>query len=266
MKTAFTTIERTNLVNKLEDYITFPNVNELILNIAGSTLEEDIKAIERVNYGIEREAQTELFVKRLKELYPMINPSFLNMKHSKKYKGIHNDASKGDIKFDLSLPKFAIYSLSSPYCQLTVELSYRGWSDKNRYEGRLCVVNFDKDNLELPDCLSGPFESSIQVNIRYNSGNHFCKSAYNFTSVFMGIIPNKTRDRLKLVQDMFGKDVYIIAEADNWDAQKVPLKDPLVVGVKGDTCFLIDSFDTTPLEEYVKENFSSRKNGNRQEN
>ena len=33
--------------------------------------------------------------------------------------------------------------------------------------------------------------------------------------------------------------------------------DPLVVGIKNDQCYLVDKFDTTPLERYVAEKFTS---------
>lgn len=61
-------------------------------------------------------------------------------------------------------------------------------------------------------------------------------------------------DRLKLATQLFGEEVFIVAEAD-WQAREKETGDPLIVGVRGKTCYLVDTFDCTPREDYVRREF-----------
>lgn len=81
------------------------------------------------------------------------------------------------------------------------------------------------------------------------------------TASFEGIIPAETKQRIKKAEEagVFG-GIYILAEVEKWDIKKIvaPILDPLVVGLAHDTLYLIDTFDTTRLEEYVKQEFAVR--------
>ncbi|PIN90664.1 hypothetical protein COU57_02875, partial [Candidatus Pacearchaeota archaeon CG10_big_fil_rev_8_21_14_0_10_32_14] len=55
----------------------------------------------------------------------------------------------------------------------------------------------------------------------------------------------------------YRNEIYVITEAENWSARVVPIQDPLIIGTKGEKCYLVDVFNTTPVEEYVKREFIS---------
>ena len=79
--------------------------------------------------------------------------------------------------------------------------------------------------------------------------------SYSFTSKFRGIIPNQTKSRIDNAKSLFDSQVYIVAEADNWEGKQVDTIDPLVIGVRNSKCFLLDEFDCTKSENYVKMEF-----------
>ncbi len=94
---------------------------------------------------------------------------------------------------------------------------------------------------------------------RANKENTFTLSAQ-----FKGGIPESTREKIANAQKDFGSDqygnpnIFILAEAP-WELQKtvtIP-SDPLVLGYKYDTFWLIDEFDTTKVEEYVRQEFTT---------
>jgi hypothetical protein len=51
-------------------------------------------------------------------------------------------------------------------------------------------------------------------------------------------------------------NIFLIAEVDNWSVHKLR-PDPLVVGYKAGCLWFICSFDETPLEEYVRQEFTT---------
>ena len=60
-----------------------------------------------------------------------------------------------------------------------------------------------------------------------------------------------------VVQDV-RTDIFLIAEVEEWTVNKeiVPHPDPLVVGYMGGCLWLICSFEETPLEKYVRQEFA----------
>ena len=75
--------------------------------------------------------------------------------------------------------------------------------------------------------------------------------SFRFTSVFAGMIPKDVKERIKFARKEFGKSIYVLAEANNWKGEEVPIGDPLVIGIINDTCFLLDEFDCSLAEERI---------------
>lgn len=76
------------------------------------------------------------------------------------------------------------------------------------------------------------------------------------SSEFTGVFPADVRTKITAAESYFtnGRDIYIIAEA-NWKAVRRPAGDPLVVGWRGESLWLIAQFDTTDLESYYSSEF-----------
>lgn len=77
------------------------------------------------------------------------------------------------------------------------------------------------------------------------------------TATFTGVIPEGVRTRIR----EHAKDpVFLIQEVSEWDVRHIahPVHtDPLVVIHKYGRLWLIDRFDTTPVEEYIAQEFVS---------
>jgi hypothetical protein len=87
---------------------------------------------------------------------------------------------------------------------------------------------------------------------------------YNLTSTFRGLIPRSTKEKVKESLSVFNKeDLYLITEVkpEEWNVVKINT-DPLLAGVVNERCFLIDKFDTTPLEEIISQEFIKRNQEN----
>lgn len=82
---------------------------------------------------------------------------------------------------------------------------------------------------------------------------------YFITARYGGIILDKTRQKILEAQEDSGKyNIYILAEVRDWKKSGV-YEDPLVLGFADGEFWLIDSYDTTPKEEYIKREFTARK-------
>lgn len=71
---------------------------------------------------------------------------------------------------------------------------------------------------------------------------------------YEGIIPDEIKTNIEKVMGDF-EGVYLMCEVPKWKLQKVvlPRYDPLVVGYRDGNLYLIDVFETTPTEEYIKQ-------------
>lgn len=73
-------------------------------------------------------------------------------------------------------------------------------------------------------------------------------------------LPNTARKSIKEAGDVFGKsNVFLVAPVLEWDVVR-PTVDPLVVGNDGSKLWLVDRFDTVPVEEYIAEEFTTNPN------
>jgi len=73
---------------------------------------------------------------------------------------------------------------------------------------------------------------------------------------FLGIIPEDTRKKINnAVESKDFDDIYLIKECTEWNVSPIT-QDPLIIGVKGKKAYIIDHFDCTDIESYVKKEFS----------
>ena len=96
------------------------------------------------------------------------------------------------------------------------------------------------------------------------------KTLLTLEEQFLGFIPDSTKERIAEALQIFGDykswsdetepNIYIIKEAVSWQ-RVVPAGDPLVIGVRGKQAYLIDQFDTTPIERYVVDEFCTGREG-----
>ena len=83
-----------------------------------------------------------------------------------------------------------------------------------------------------------------------------------FSNFINAIAPEETITKINESKKIFEGNIFFIAEIEphEWNIEFIEKKrDPLVVGVTNDrfgvvpdSCYLIDSFNPTPLEDYVK--------------
>lgn len=73
-------------------------------------------------------------------------------------------------------------------------------------------------------------------------------------SRFVGVLPSRIKERLPSDKVIFD-DLYLIAEGQ-WQQEKITA-DPLLIGRYQDTFYLLDFFDTTLPEDYIRKEFTS---------
>lgn len=198
--------------------------------------------------GIERDLSNELYRKiRLLEdekcynaadhKYPRLDPSFLKMTKDSTGAGIG------------PLPLFAVFSLDRPDC--TIRAEYDLWFR----------ITYTSQIMEK-HCNFSAFKHLLE-DLKAKNERNFAHRIHTVTlsTQFTGAIPDHVRSNIRQVQEAGEFDeIVLIAEVPEWKLDKtvvlIPKGDPLVVGRKAGLFWLIDSFDTTPIEQYVTQEFS----------
>lgn len=206
---------------------------------------DPFSSIENDGLGIESIALKDIKEKRARMTYFLLDAEFLTKSES----CFH---LKG-CGVQIMTPVFAIYSLDSPYCEFTFETTSGIESDWRK------ELLFPK---ELPRILLDSLFKAIYT----ENEDHSLRLA-RYTSIFNGLVPSKVKEEIKDAKQYFGNQIYIVGEA-KWtfkiSAPKTrvkrvryvaPEKDPLVIGVLNNSCYLISEFDTTPIEELVAKNY-----------
>ncbi len=124
------------------------------------------------------------------------------------------------------------------------------------------------------------------VNSEGNSYFHYNdRSDKNTFKAFFSplfLIPQETKTVIDKNKHLFGDSMYVITEVDEWsilhiDGERIAKKkcnddlaecvlasikeenknrDPLLVGLRGEHCYLLTAFNCTPLENYIKSEFT----------
>ncbi len=252
----------------LEKYLSGP-VEQAEAEQRRLSLREKIKQIKRSGKLAVEAMPLQMLETRVRQapvdaLYPQLDPSFLSMSHQTHFRG-----------YPVDVPKFSVYHIYPGENHFQIKMGrwgdfFRLWTDLGRgYQ--------DKNK---PSVLVGPLRASTIIDkeaLKTGNGTYdfepqsdFTKwlkekwlkekgyPEVEFTSMMNGIVPPKTKEKIKQAKRIFGKrGLFFIAETkpEAWNVREFT-KDPLVAGVLEDKCYLIDKFDTTPLEEYVTREFT----------
>jgi hypothetical protein len=85
------------------------------------------------------------------------------------------------------------------------------------------------------------------------------RKTIRLTCQFGGLIPIEVKEAIAEARDVFGRDLYLIAEPVGFDRKVTAIKqaridpDPIVVGYRDGAFWVIATFDLTPLEEAVRQ-------------
>ncbi len=158
------------------------------------------------------------------------------------------------------LPSLAIFGLDSPVCKFSAARRQR-YNDWGVSRG---TANSFVTTPILPKPLRVYYDDIAKLLQRRRSSGQRLASA-TISVRFAGVIPPATREKIRKSLPVFDQ-VFILAEAPDWKATQrrrrvkpvpMPIGDPLVVGYKAGQLFLIDTFDTTPVENYIAQEFTT---------
>ena len=168
---------------------------------------------------------------------------------------------------EILAPKFSVYPYrDNGFGDFNIRLNVNTDIPFIRYFGKATIYNIpnvmtkhilrstefyqDKENAVEAEWVKIPGK----IRKKYPASN----KEYVLNSSFHGIIPQRVKKRIDVAKEIFDKGLYLIAETkpEEWNVQTIT-PDPLLAGVLGAKCYLVDSFETTPMEDYVKREFSS---------
>ncbi len=225
-------------------------------------------------FGPEEFLKRKLRLQRVLHTYSKISPEFLRLS-SKKYIECPTNNFLGYIK----VPRFSVYSLSNP--NMKIDFGYA--SDLFRFffkieepKGLSKVINKElaRGNELFVSSSPKEWEDGWGEMLTLSPPPLVCPKipkdirkkykkigAVSIKSSFHGLIPEDSRQKIKQAQNYFD-NIYFVAETkpEEWTVSEhiIPrfLRDPLIVGVFDKNCFLIDKFETTPVEDYVSKEFT----------
>lgn len=158
-------------------------------------------------------------------------------------------------KEHIPTPTFALTSLADPDTIFECRGSYHGSGTERRwfhesFSARPSIPDpFTRHYMDVIEAMrarSDAKKSNITLNTSYN-----------------GVIPDATRKKILTAKENFD-EIFLLREVSEWGVvtkkvKKPPrpaLLDPIVVGFDAATFWIIDTFDTTTLEQYVREEFA----------
>lgn len=174
---------------------------------------------------------------------------------------------------DDGFPKLAVFALTSPLFSLTIK--FEGNADSHKSEGYsyfesrflggdIGTVHFSH-NIEpiLPRKIEHCYKDVLRFLIkkfiekyRYQYQMRTKGIITKLTCRFEGLIPFKIKEEIKKARELFGDNIFIVAELKNFTLNEIiplPKEDPLIVGYDSDTdpnsLWLISDFDITSVEE-----------------
>ena len=173
---------------------------------------------------------------KLDLLFPRLDPSFMTWRHKDGW------------------PSLAIFSLESPSCEFVHEP-----------EGPFSIMRSEHDMSRYwPERFKEKYYADVYQKLERLAREEYApdhlRGCARISAKFSGILPEKTKDKLEGLKEHFGKQMFVVREAPEWevDTWAVPLNfDPLLVGVYGEGFWLLDDFDLTPLERIIKSEFST---------
>lgn len=186
--------------------------------------------------------------------YKSLDPSFLSMHNRLKIK-------QGEI----NVPRFSVYSSSDEGFNSFSIIFDRGSSSTNFFgqDMRIILGAYNIPRIFGEQLVKGLGFTPEHID-KYSgiprkvAKNYPYPENLKLESSFHGLIPDSTKERIKRGKGIFEKGLYLIAETkpEEWNVKYIA-KDPIIVGVLENECYLIDHFLTTPIESYVVREFSS---------
>lgn len=165
-------------------------------------------------------------------------------------------------------PVFAFFSPDQSKCIFKVEKDWNGRSmrEKKSFVGEHAKWNwfyFMKPTLKLPEF------NDIYEKLAKSIDDEKSLDEIHLTAEFNGILPDEIRAKIHELTTTgtkagFFDQLLIVTEAPVWELKKVirPLNlDPLLVGIKHNEFFLIDTFDLTPAERIIASEFTYKETG-----
>jgi len=148
-------------------------------------------------------------------------------------------------------------------CQILLEASeYRGDYDVRDLETWGCheLISKHIQKVFSNTDKNTRFKNKTYTSPDFSRGRTYRDYKVGFRNEFKGMIPRQTKQKLENAASMFsnevGSNIFLIKECESWK-QSTVTKDPLIIGIIGDQAYLIDHFDCTDMEAYVKSEFTS---------
>lgn len=187
--------------------------------------------------------------------YPILDPEFLTMHNTIKYKGQ-----------EIQVPKFSVYGKSQEgFNDFSIRRGVRSHNIFERYRIQMSITHNRLPQLfDLPISKSMGFNFDSRLNAFFYATttkeiwkNYRKMGDIELTSQFCGILPQEAKEKIREAETIFERDLYLIAETkpEAWTVKKL-VKDPLLVGVLENKCYLIDYLKTTSIEDYVRKEFT----------
>ena len=262
----------------LEQYIASPYNSEI-----DSTLENLISEISEEPLGIEEIAQKKLRERIVNQKYKQIDPSFLTMKGEtmsmcKETRYDFFDKNQY-LHIEIPTPRFAVYRFDNPHCEIAGTIFGTELYRSGRYlfpNYLYTLPNGCQINTPIAHILKEKIIEVVKGGIERGNG-YGLQMEFKLKSTFFGLIPPTVKEKIKQNKKIFLNDIYLISEAEKWDCEleeaekwdcelklPTPINDPLLVGVLGGKCYLLDEFNCTPIEKITsKTNLSNnQKNKN----
>ncbi len=145
-----------------------------------------------------------------------------------------------ELRDESGWPKLGFFALTSANCLFSA-----GW---NR-EGHTVVSSSEP---ALPRFIRSYYSDVFATLRRLVHSRRLQQAAIRCR--FTGVIPDEVKSKIVEAKKDF-KTILILAEIPKWSLtltpERLPVGDPLVVGIAGEEAFLITDFDTTSLEDQV---------------
>lgn len=190
-------------------------------------------------------------------------------------------------QYNCKLPVFAAFDLQNATCTLTFQLQYllrpQEYQAPKEHMSRSLQINpesvseyFDYDGLAALAyrTLTEAVRKHPQPRPEFDGGSHInafahadlnAEASITVRADFAGAIPDDVREVIRKAQPQFDQ-ILLIAETKEWSISTktyvqpqpamIPVgKDPLVVGRRDRSFWLLTAFDTTPAEDFVRREY-----------
>ncbi|MGV8152259.1 MAG: hypothetical protein ACP5OG_04190 [Candidatus Nanoarchaeia archaeon] len=182
----------------------------------------------------------------ISRIFPEIDPSFLKMRHFLDHR-----------EMKVPLPIFVPYELEKTN---KFEINFK--LAESYSKGKL-KLSFSSNNSLANYYIDSQILEGLDPK-NYDNLKKYSNHPLSLECEFKGIIPQKTKQRINQAKQVFDSsqvysELYLIAQTplESWEEHRV-IKDPLIIAKTNlQNSYLIDHFDTTLLEDYVIQEFTT---------